>query len=138
LFDFCFRIFLLPDMVECLSSMSGLEEFEIDFQPSLPVSAEQTDPRLLIPTILLVLTTLSFEGAYRYLYHILAHIDAPLLESVRIEFINSAIFDVSQFAPFIGRTEAFEAFKHARIFAMTSCSSHFLPKQGPPMARRFC
>jgi hypothetical protein len=103
-------------MTECLSLMVKLRELEIRFRLSRPPSRPRLPSRPPPPhTILPVLTTLTFKGVHEYLYHIFSHISAPLLDSVKIEFFNSAVFDSSQISPFIGRTGTFEAFKHAHV-----------------------
>jgi hypothetical protein len=103
-------------MIECLSLMVKLEELKIRFRSSRSPSRPRQASRPLPPHIILpVLTTLDFRGVHEYLYRIFAHINAPLLDSVKVEFFNSALSDISQIAPFIGCTGTFEAFKHAHM-----------------------
>jgi F-box-like len=103
-------------MVECLYSMTRLEELEIRFEyfPPRPRQVNRRPPPIT-RTVLSVLTTLIFEGAHEYFNHVFGHIDAPLLESVQIKFFHAAIFDIQQIPPFIYRIETFEAFKHAHM-----------------------
>jgi hypothetical protein len=103
-------------MVECLYSMTRLEELEIQFEyfPPRPRQANRRPPPIT-RTVSSVLTTLIFKGAHEYFNHVFGHIDAPLLESVQIEFFHAAVFDIQQISPFIDRMETFEAFKHAHM-----------------------
>jgi hypothetical protein len=101
-------------MADCLSSVTRLKELQIGFQSSQPhpdLASQRPSP--IQRTVLPVLTTLTFKGTNRYLGDLFSHIDAPLLESVDIRFLDPAIFDVSQIAPFINCIETFEAFNQA-------------------------
>jgi hypothetical protein len=115
--DIPFFGYISPEtMIECLSLMVKLEELEIQFRHSRPPSRPRLPSRPLPPYIILpVLTTLTFKGLREYLYQIFSHINAPLLDSVKIELFYSAALSIPQISPFIGRTGTFEAFKHAHM-----------------------
>ena len=100
--DIPFFGYIPPEtMIECLSLMVKLEELEIRFRFSRAPSGPRQARRPLPSHITLpVLTALAFKGVHEYLYLIFAHINTPLLDSVKIEFFNSAVFDIAQIAPF--------------------------------------
>jgi len=101
-------------MVDCLSSLTRLETLEIDFLYSQP-RPNQASRRPPPPTrtVFPVLSKLQLEGVTEYLEQILAHIEAPILDSVDIRFFDPLVFDVSRIAPCIGRTGTFETFDQA-------------------------
>jgi hypothetical protein len=103
-------------MADCLSSVAGLKELQIEFQRSRrhPDIASCRPPPIK-RSVLPVLTTLSFKGANKYLDELFVHVDAPLLESVDIHFFKPTIFDISKFVPFIGHTGTFEAFHQVHM-----------------------
>ena len=106
-------------MVDCLSSLTRLETLQILFEPSQPrPDRASRRPSPLTRTVFPVLSELSLAGVTEYLEQILAHIEAPLLDSVDIRFFDPPILDIfiSRIAPWIGRTGRFEAFDQAYMF----------------------
>jgi len=101
-------------VVDCLSSLTRLKFLQIKFQSSQPRPdrGSQRQPPLT-HTVYPVLTILILEGVTEYLDHILAHIEAPLLDYAHIRFIDPPIFVISRIAPCIGHTETIEAFDRA-------------------------
>jgi len=104
-------------MADCLSSLTGLEQLQIEFR-SLQPRPEEASRRLppLTCTILPLLTSLSFKGVGEYLEVLFAWIEVPLLEDVRIYFFNPVIFDFSRISLFLGRKETVKTLDQARIF----------------------
>src|SRR5882672_12522403 len=92
----------------------------------------RTDLRLLP-----VLTTLAFVGAHQYFDDLFAHIDAPRLEDVKIDFTYPPTFDCSRIFPFSSLKESFEALDQAhmgledhRVFVNVTLSSRRGPTDG--------
>ena len=97
-------------MVTSLSLLTRLENLEIGFI----FHRSRPDPRIrhsppLTRTLLPVLTALQFRGVSEYLEDLVAQIDAPLLNSLRITFSHQLIFDTPQVTQFISRTPNFKA-----------------------------
>ena len=104
------------EMADCLSSLTQLKYLQIDFYFYLLRSGQES-PRQppLTRTAFPVLGKL-LKGVTEYLDQILAHIEAPLLHYVRIEFLDPPIVDISRISQCIGRTEIFEAFDQAYMY----------------------
>ena len=104
-------------MVTCLSVLTSLETLCISFESprSRPGRISRRPPpptRTLLP----VLTEFVFNGVSEYLEHLVAQIDAPLVETLDITFFHQLIFDMPQFAQFISHSPKFEAHDKARVF----------------------
>jgi len=98
-------------MVDCLSLLTRLETLQICFRSSEPHPNQASRrPPPLTRTVFPVLSDLLLEGVAEYLDQILAHMEAPLLDSVDITFFDPLVFDITRIAPCIGRTGTFEAF----------------------------
>ena len=97
-------------MVTSLSVLTRLEILKIGFIfcPGRP-DPRSRHPPLLTRTLLPVLTALEFQGVSEYLEDLVAQIDAPLLNTLRITFSHQLIFDTPQVNQFIGRTPKFKA-----------------------------
>jgi hypothetical protein len=101
-------------MVTALSVLSELEKLRIEFEfpeylldhKSLPLPT-----RALLPA----LTKFQFEGISRYLEGLVASIDAPLLNYLRMTFDLHDIFDTPQLTQFIGRTPNLKTHKKAYL-----------------------
>jgi len=83
-----------------------LESLSLRFRSpqSLPDRAVKIPPphtRTLLPA----LTDLRFEGAPEYMAHLVAQIDAPLLESMGVTLLNREILEVSELAKFVCRVD---------------------------------
>src|SRR6266699_1330344 len=92
-------------MVRCLSTLTRLETLSLEFKSPLsrPVR-ESRRPHPPTRSALPALTYFQFEGVSEYLEDLVARIDAPLLDSLRIEFFHQLIFDTLQLTQFVART----------------------------------
>jgi hypothetical protein len=94
--------YISPAMMAAhLSSSTRLEVVFLGFHS--PLSRPDRERRHLPPlkrTILPVLTSLTFRGTSEYLEDLISGLDVPLLEKVRIRFLNQLIWDTSQLHQF--------------------------------------
>jgi hypothetical protein len=58
---------------------------------------------------------LEFKGVSEYLEEVVARIEAPLLNDLRITFLNQLVFDTPQLSRFIGHIEGFGVLRQAVI-----------------------
>src|SRR5712671_7775186 len=81
-------------MVNCLSALPKLKNFELEFHSPQPRSDQLPPPlpRISLPS----LTSLRFQGVSEYLEDLVAQIDIPLLDQLSVTFFNQLIFDISQ------------------------------------------
>jgi hypothetical protein len=101
-------------MAICLPALTRLESLRIEFQsPASRPGRRGISP--LTRVVLSALTKLEFRGVSEYLEDLVARIDTPVLTSVIVSFFNQLVFDVSQFAHFVGRTESLGSFKRAEL-----------------------
>jgi hypothetical protein len=103
-------------IVACLSSLTRLEYFAVEFQS--PRSRPSRTSRLRPPltrTILPALTDLRFKGVTEYLEDLVARIDVPLLAEIWITFFNQLVFDILQLPKLVFRTKEFTAFNQANV-----------------------
>jgi hypothetical protein len=103
-------------MVTCLLMLTSLESLIIGFES--PQSCPDWKSRRPTPptrTLLPVLTKLWFKGVSEYLEDLMARIDAPLLDKLKITFFNQLIFDTPELAQFIDRTPNFKTHHEARV-----------------------
>jgi hypothetical protein len=103
-------------MADCLSLLTRLEQLDIVFSYSIPCpDGASPRPTPLTCSVFPVLRKLLLRGVTDYFYQLLAHIEAPVLDDVCIDFsfYDLVIFDISRIFPCIGRTETFEAFDQA-------------------------
>ena len=103
-------------MVTALSALTRLEVLRIGFES--PRSHPDRKVRRLPPrtrTVLPVLTQLWFNGASEYLEDLVARIDVPRLDKLKITFFHQLIFDCPQLTQFVSRTPAFKAHNEARV-----------------------
>jgi hypothetical protein len=56
-----------------------------------------------------------FKGVSEYLEDLVAWIDAPLLDTLKITFFHQLVFDTPQLTQFISRTPQFKAYNEARV-----------------------
>jgi len=87
----------------CLAALPDLETLIIGFR-SPPSSPLQTTPPPRRRSVSPVLTSFRFKGVSEYLEGVIARIDTPHLDKLRIEFFMDLIFDIPQLHRFIGRT----------------------------------
>jgi hypothetical protein len=105
-----------PDaIVSVLSVLTRLEALAIDFIS--PRSRPTRKSRRSLPTrvLLPVLAHLHFRGVSEYLEDLVARIDAPLLDSLRIFLYHKLIFDTPQLTQFISRTPKFKVLNETRV-----------------------
>jgi hypothetical protein len=99
-----------------LSSLMRLEELQLEFLS--PQSRPDQDRRRAPPSTrpqLPGLTRFTFMGVSEYLEDLVARIDAPLLDILKISFLHQSTFDTSQLAQFISRTPKFKKLDEAWI-----------------------
>jgi len=123
-----------PDeMVTSITVMTRLELLRLRFLS--PRSRPDPETRSLPPPtrfVLPALTELRFKGVYEYLEDLLARIDAPLLDSLNIEFFMDLNFDVPQLHRFIGHAEEFKTFRRADVeISDYSIQLNVHPNTGP-------
>jgi hypothetical protein len=98
-------------MVTALSALTSLKTLHIEPPRRFPDRRLPSRARVLLP----VLTSLRFNGVGEYLEDLVARIDAPLLDTLRITFSHQLIFDFPQLTQFITRTPKFKANNEARV-----------------------
>ena len=109
--------YISPDrMVAALSALTSLEYLSLGFESprSCPDPASRGPPPKT-PSVLPVLTYLSFKGVSEYLDDLVACIDAPQLNTLDITFFNDIVFDTPQLVQFISRTPMSKALGKAYI-----------------------
>ena len=96
-------VYISPEaMVRCLSMLTRLERLWIGFKSPLSRPVWETRHRHpLTRSALPALTYLQFEGVSEYLEDLVARIDVPLLNRLRIHFFHQLIFDTPQLAKLI-------------------------------------
>ncbi|KAI9450687.1 hypothetical protein F5148DRAFT_1335837 [Russula earlei] len=93
-------------LVACLSVMSRLESLHVEFEsPRYPASRRSLS---LTRSVLPSLTKLVFRGAHQYLEDLLAQIEAPLLNKLKIGFFLDPHFVVPQLHQLINYAESFK------------------------------
>ena len=103
------------EIVACLSVLTKLENFTIDFESSQsgPETRRHLSPETR--TLLPALTLLYFGGVKEYLEDLVAQIDAPLLDQITITFFRQGFdSDIPQLTKFFGRTPKLKAHDEAR------------------------
>ena len=107
-------------LVDCLSVLTRLETLEVGFDEFDETFLSRVDQNSQYPPPptrihLSVLTGLSFRGANEYLEDLVARIDAPLLDDLRIAFFHEPIIDTPQLSQFIGRAPNLKTRDEARV-----------------------
>ena len=119
-------------IVTGLAVLTNLKYLNIGFE-----SRPDQESRHSLPptrTVLPSLTSFRFQGVSQYLEGLLARIDAPLLDSIRITFVYQRIFDSPQLTQFMRRsvTERFQTLNEAHVYFDSTCilvqSSYFVEK----------
>ena len=108
-----FSHFSPDEWVTVFSTLTSLRLLSLNFLSPRSRSDQKSrcpPTRSLLPN----LDTLQYEGVSEYLDNLVAHIDAPGLKNLVINF-DEDILDASQITQFIGRTPAFEALKKAHV-----------------------
>ena len=102
------------EIVTCLSTLTRLEVFELGFQSRDNRGGGRLPPstRYVFPA----LTSLQYKGVYGYMEDLLARIDAPQLEYLKLFLFYQRVLDAPQLVQFIGRTPRFKALNESHIF----------------------
>ena len=115
-------------MATSISALTSLESLIICFQHPLPRPASEgrrPSPPLPPRSILPSLTEIVFNGNSEYLEEILARIDAPRLNQMRITFFNQTISDTSQLFRFIGGSPTLRAPENGFITLSSDANLRF-------------
>ena len=97
--------------------LANLRSISIGFESPLSrPDRESRPPPPSTRTVLSALTRFVFDGASEYLEDLVAHVDAPLLDSIWITFFHQVVFDIPQFAQFMRRTTSFQALNEAHVY----------------------
>jgi hypothetical protein len=99
-------------MITSLSSLTQLKTLRLGFRSRSGLESRHPSPQTHV--VLLNLTQFWFQGVSEYLEGFVAHIDAPLLHSVRVTLSNQLPFDISEFPQFINRSEKFTSLNTTR------------------------
>ncbi|KAH9161110.1 hypothetical protein EDB89DRAFT_766568 [Lactarius sanguifluus] len=102
-------------MAACLGALPGLMylTFEFEWDMSYP------DRMHLLPvtrTVLPALVRFHFKGLFEYFEDLVAQIDVPQLNSLRIEYLEQEVtdFQIPQLSKFFDRSEKFKFFRFGR------------------------
>ncbi|KAF8494185.1 hypothetical protein F5888DRAFT_676722 [Russula emetica] len=111
--------YILPEaMATSLSALNRLESLRLHFRHPRPrpaLGSRRQPPPPPTRSILPSLTKIRFKGASEYLEEILARIDAPRLNELRIAFFNQIIFDTPQLFQLISRRPTLRASERGHI-----------------------
>jgi hypothetical protein len=100
-------------IVAALVVLPNLWHLDIEFESPLSRPNQGSRrPQPLTRTALPALTSFFFHGVSEYLEDLVARIDAPLLNSIKITLFHQLIFDIPQFALFMVRTPIFQTFNN--------------------------
>ena len=134
------RIWRIPDfwyispeeIIACISTLTRLEDLELGFQSRDNVGGRRRPPsttRCVLPA----LTSLQFKGIYEYMEDLMARIDAPRLDNLKLFLFDQHVLDAPQLARFIGHIPQFKALEVLRalfdqrgIFVSLPCT----PRRG--------
>jgi hypothetical protein len=100
--------YISPDvMVTCLSSLTRLERLDISLESRQILPPRRPPPQRRIP--LSILNRLVFIGFCEYMEDLVAQIDAPLLDDLRICLFHQDTFNTPQLTQFVDRTPKLQA-----------------------------
>ena len=119
-------------MVTALPALTNLWRLRLEFRSprSHPDPASRSPPPL-IPFVFPVLTHVSFTGVCEYLDDLVAHIDAPRLGNLGINFFNQNVFNTPHLAQFISRTPKLKLPKEVHLtFDAEHAAVQFQPGTG--------
>ena len=104
-------------LVNCLSVLTRLEILDLGFDEYIPSRVDQNSryPPSPIRIHLPVFNELLFRGASKYLDDLVACIDVPLLDTLKITFFHEPMIDTPQLTQFIIRTPKFTTPFAARV-----------------------
>lgn len=106
-------------MITSLPTLTQLRTLSIGFQSPTSRSAQMiTRPSPQTRVVLPALAFFDFCGISEYLEELVAQIDTPQLNFLKITYFNRSAFDVPQLSQLIGRTESLELdrSKHAELY----------------------
>jgi hypothetical protein len=115
--DIRFSGYISPKaMMTGISALTRLQTLSLEFKFPSP-SPDGTSQRSFPPTRthLPALISMTFRGESAYLEHLVAGIDAPLLDNLNITFFPQLSFDTPQLATFICRTPRLKLHDEANI-----------------------
>jgi len=101
-------------MMTNISALTRLKTLSLEFDGPRS-SPDLTSPPPPARTLLLALISLNFKGESGYLEHLLAGIDAPLLDNLYITFFPQLSFHTPQLTEFINRTPRLKLHDDAAI-----------------------
>ena len=103
-------------MATCLSALSSLEVFQLEFKsPESCPDLETQPPFLPTRSVLPSLTAFDFKGACEYLEEFLARIDAPQVYNLWTAFFNDIDFSTPELTQFISRTPKLGVYDEALL-----------------------
>jgi len=106
-------------MLVGLAALPRLEFFTIKFQSPPPVP-DQIRPPPTLRAVLPALTSFTFQGACKYLEHLVAWIDSPQLGRIHVNYLDrlSTNVPVTQLAKFLDRSIGLKLnlLSHARVY----------------------
>jgi F-box-like len=122
------------EVITCLSTLTRLEEFELGFQSRDDWGSRRLPPSILSTRCVLpALTSLQFKGVYEYMEDLMARIDAPQLDNLKLFLFDQPVLAAPQLAQLVGRTPRFKAlnelhvlFDQRGIFVLLPCT----PRRG--------
>ena len=101
------------EMVICLSTLIRLEELGLGFESPRNLGGRRRPPsaRCVLPS----LTSLRFKGVYEYMEELMARIDAPQLDNLKLFLFYQQELDTPELAQFVGRTPRFKALNESHV-----------------------
>jgi hypothetical protein len=125
--------YISPDMmVTYLSTLTNLEHLCLGFpSPSSHPNHANHHSLLSTRTVLPALTSLEFTGFSKYLEDLVAQIDAPVLDSFSLSFLDELAFDTPQVIQFISRTPKLKEPEHAKLIFYDFDLQFILPLPSP-------
>jgi F-box-like len=118
-------------IVTSLAVLANLKSLTIEFESPLFRGGSCPRATSLTLTVLPTLTCFKFRGVSEYLEDLVARIDAPLLDTIWINFFHQLIFDIPQLAQFMRRTTRFQALNEAHVdFEYYGVKVGYLPRTG--------
>ncbi|KAH9971586.1 hypothetical protein BGW80DRAFT_445838 [Lactifluus volemus] len=102
-------------MAMCISALTSLTYLSIGFtSPASRPDPITRHPPPLTRAVLPALTNFYFHGVNAYLEDLMARIEAPLLDDIKIAYFNQLVFDIQQL-PRIGHAPALMPYDKANI-----------------------
>ena len=117
LFNIPLSGYISPEaMLTGISALTKLETLSLEFDvPRSPSDLTSRRPPPPTRTLLPALISVSFKGESEYLEHLVAGIDAPLLDNLNITFFPQLSFHTPQLTEFINHTPRLKLHDDAQI-----------------------